>query len=122
IAGAVKYSTRFECYARVGMVTASTAGVDCCISFGGWQRPQVTGTVGTRVLHRAQGGRCQRRLSLLERAGRYDRFKIRLTEFAMAARPRNGRVAVAGSRDLKKMDALMVRSGQETKSGVAGQK
>src|SRR5699024_9195205 len=52
IAGAVKYSTRFECYARVDMVTASTAGVDCCISFGGWQRPQGTGTVGTRVLRR----------------------------------------------------------------------
>src|SRR5699024_5022448 len=26
-AGAVKYSARFECYARAGMVTASTAGV-----------------------------------------------------------------------------------------------
>src|SRR5699024_9352341 len=83
---------------------------------------QGTGTGGRRVLHRAQGGLCQRLLSLLERAGRNDRFKIRLTEFAMAARPRNGRVAVAGSRDLKKMDAPMVRSGQETKSGVAGQK
>src|SRR5699024_10608136 len=86
------------------------------------QWAQGTGTGGRRVLHRAQGGICQRLLSLLERAGRNDRFKIRLTEFAMAARPRNGRVAVAGSRDLKKMDAPMVRSGQETKSGVAGQK
>src|SRR5699024_2018710 len=38
-AGAVKYSTRFECYGRAGMVTASTAGVDCCISFGGRKGP-----------------------------------------------------------------------------------
>ena len=96
----LKYSTRVKRYGQVGMAlrpsaTESTAGVDSHVPFGGRKGHRAAdpgtgtqaagagtqaagtdarsaGTGGTHVLHRAQHGLSQNRLSLLARAGRYD--------------------------------------------------